>query len=224
MLPLALTGKRLFDVLRVRLARLQARTRALTTSQVNRISADQLVANVVTAVAVALALLVSVLSLILVRRFVDQPLGRLVSQVKAVAGGAYDHPISTSGPTEVTVLAQAVAAMRTSIVDNSEALLRARHQLTLTEERERLAADLRDMTIQQVYALGLALASTAARQPQLASALERSSIRPTRSSGNSAGSSSTSRSFRTTTGSERSCSACCWTASKCWGSRQRWSS
>lgn len=172
LLPLALTGKRLFDVLRVQLGRLQARTTALTTSQVNRISADQLVANVVTAVAVALALLVSGLSLVLVRRFVDQPLGRLVSQVKAAAGGAYDHPISTSGPTEVTVLAQAVTSMRTSIVDNSEALLQARHQLTLTEERERLAADLRDLTIQRVYALGLALASTAARQPQLTSAFE----------------------------------------------------
>jgi len=172
LLPLALTGKRLFDKLRVQLARLQARTTALTTSQLNRISADQLAANVVTAVAVALALLVSGLSIVLVRRLVDRPLGRLVSQVKAVAGGAYDHPISTSGPTEVTVLAQAVTSMRGSIVRNSEALLRARHQLTLTEERDRLAAHLRELTIQRVYALGLALASTAARQPQLAAAFE----------------------------------------------------
>jgi nitrate/nitrite-specific signal transduction histidine kinase len=119
LLPLALTGKRLFDRLRVQLARLQRRTTALTTSQLNRISADQLAANVVTAVAVALALLISGLSIVLVRRHVDQPLGRLVSQVKAVAGGAYDRPISSSGPTEVAVLAQAVTSMRASIVRNA---------------------------------------------------------------------------------------------------------
>jgi signal transduction histidine kinase len=172
LLASTLNGKRLFDALRVQLARLQARTTALTTSQLNRISADQLAANVVTGVAVGLALLVSGLSLVLVRRFVDKPLGRLVSQVSAVAGGAYDHPISTSGPTEVTVLAQAVTSMRASIARNSEALVRARHQLTLTEERERVAADLRDLTIQRVYALGLALASTAARQPRLAATFE----------------------------------------------------
>jgi len=38
LLPLALTGKRQFDKLRVQLARLQARTTALTTSQLNRIA------------------------------------------------------------------------------------------------------------------------------------------------------------------------------------------
>jgi len=167
MLPLAENGRRLFDALRVQLARLQARTTALTTSQLDRISAAQLVANVVTAVAVVLALLVAGLSLVLLRRYVDRPLDRLVAQVRAVATGAYDHPISTSGPTEVIVLAQAVASMRASIVHNSEALLRARHELTLTEERERLAGDLRDVTIQRVFALGLALTSAAARHPQL---------------------------------------------------------
>jgi signal transduction histidine kinase len=172
LLAFTLTGKRLFDALRIRLARLQTRTTALTASQLSRISAARLAANVVTAVAVVLALAVSGLSLVLVRRFVDQPLGRLVREVSTVAGGAYGHPISTSGPTEVAVLAQAVTSMRASIVSNSEALLMARHQLTLTEERERLAARLRDLTIQRLYALGLALASAAARQPQLAAAFE----------------------------------------------------
>lgn len=172
LLPLAQNGRRLFDALRVRLARLQTRTTALTTSQLDRISAAQLVSNVVIAIAVVLALLVTGLSLILLRRHVDRPVGRLVAEVKAVAGGAYDHPISTSGPTEVTDLARAVASMRASITHNSETLVRAQHQLTLTQERERISADLRDMTIQRVFGLGLALTSTAARRTELSKDLQ----------------------------------------------------
>ena len=172
LLPLAGNGRRLFDALRAQLARLQARTTALTTSQLARISAAQLAANVVTAVAVVLALLVTGCSLVLLRRHVDHPLGRLVTQVKAVAGGAYDQPISTSGPVEITALAQVVASMRARIVHDSETLLQARQKLTLTEERERLAADLRDVTIQRVYALGLALTSTAVRYPQMTAAVQ----------------------------------------------------
>ncbi|WP_254181819.1 sensor histidine kinase [Nocardioides pinisoli] len=47
-----------------------------------------------------------------------------------------------------------------------------RRELTLRRERERLAADLHDLVIQRVYALGLSLSMLARRHPELRDQLE----------------------------------------------------
>lgn len=162
----------LFDRLRGRLKALQARTDQLTQTQLEAIDFRQSVANVVAATAVAVAFLVAALWVPVLRRLLVRPLDRLQSQVEAVAAGEYDLTIEASGPAEIAAIAAAVETMRDNIVHSSQELVEAQEQLTLRDERDRMAADLHDLTIQRVFALGLALSSTAVREPRLAPLLE----------------------------------------------------
>lgn len=162
----------LFDRLRGRLKALQARTEAVTQAHLEAIDFRQSVANVVAAAAVALALLVALLWVPVLRRVLVRPLDRLQAQVEAVAAGDHDLTIEASGPAEIAAIASAVDTMRGNIVSAGQQLVDAREQLTLRDERDRMAADLHDLTIQRVFALGLALSSTAVREPRLAPLLE----------------------------------------------------
>ncbi|SDW73687.1 sensor domain CHASE3-containing protein [Amycolatopsis xylanica] len=155
---LTLKGKELFDALRQRLTTLETRTSELTAQQVKRISSAQLTANVVAIASILLAVLTAFAAVPLLHRLLARPLGRLLGQIRTVADGAYDHAIDADGPREITAIAGAVNRMRGNILRNTREL--ARH-----EEQSRMAADLQDSTIQQVFALGMALSSAAARHP-----------------------------------------------------------
>ncbi|WP_157979550.1 CHASE3 domain-containing protein [Kribbella monticola] len=165
---IAADGKARFDLLRTRLNKLTAEVTGLVTRQLDRIAASQLVANVVNAAAVLLALIVSLLSIPLARRHITLPLELLVLQVQAVADGSRDSPITPGGPTEFNELARAVEKMRASLLDSSEELMRAQQTIAVNDERARMAVDLQEQTIQQVFALGLMLSSAAARDPHRA--------------------------------------------------------
>ena len=160
-------GKVLFDELRARLAALSSSIRNLTEAELNRFNRAQDEADVASIVAVGLAVLGALLTGLLLHRFWTRPLGRLIGQVQAVSAGAYDQHIDVGGPQEIATLARAVEDMRSTIVRSSEGLVDATHELSTRAERDRLAADLHDLTIQRVFALGLSLESLAVREPTL---------------------------------------------------------
>lgn len=165
-------AKQRFDALRHQLTALSDRTSALANAELDRIAAARDDANLFTAVAVGLGLVVALLSVPVSRRQLTRPLRQLLARVQRVAGGDYDTCIPEEGPAELATIAGAVERMRASLLENTAELVGARHQLTLHDERERIAADLHDLTIQRVFALGLSLSAAARRDPASAAALE----------------------------------------------------
>lgn len=168
---MVLEGKTLFDALRGRLGALENRTAALTGAQLDRITEVQRFANVVSIIALSLALVVAVGSLPLLRHLITVPLRRLIGQVQAVSEGAHGEPIDVREPEELATIARSVNVMRDSVVEHSAQLVTAQRDLVLREEHDRLATDLHDLTIQRIFALGLALTSLARRKPEVAGAL-----------------------------------------------------
>lgn len=164
-------GKQRFDALRQTLTALTDRTSALANAELDRIASARDTANLVTALAAALAVVVAVLAVPALRRVLTRPLGRLLGRVQEVAGGAYEEAIPEEGPAELATIAAAVDRMRQSILSNAAALVDARHELTLHDERERIAADLHDLTIQRVFALGLSLSAASSRNREAAPTL-----------------------------------------------------
>ncbi|MGY1636867.1 CHASE3 domain-containing protein [Geodermatophilus sp. SYSU D00742] len=165
---LAVDGKAQFDALRGRVTALEDRTVELTTAQLARIRGAQSLANVIAISAAVLAVAVGLGTWLFLRRRLTRPLQRLLTDVRVVADGDYDHRIDRRGPQELSLLADAVDRMRVSVVASGRERVAAQHELTLRQEHDRMAADLHDLTIQRVFGLGLRLASAGLRHPQLA--------------------------------------------------------
>jgi signal transduction histidine kinase len=110
-----LDGKRLFDRIRSAFADLN---RTLTARQAATQDRERhltgLVASVLTAVALAV-LVALVLLRVGLRRWVVDPLVDLRRQVRAVAGGDLDTPLTPQGPPELFELGEDMEAMRTGI-------------------------------------------------------------------------------------------------------------
>lgn len=155
-----------------RLTTLSDRLDALVAGNLADIASAQKKADIAAIVAVALALLTAALAATLLRRLLTRPLEQLVTDVVAVADGVYDHPIRNRGPREVSLAARAVAHMRDEFMGHTRRLVDAQRQVTIQDERERMAADLHDLTLQDVYALGLTLDSVRMRHPELADELD----------------------------------------------------
>jgi signal transduction histidine kinase len=168
----ALQGKQLFDDLRTKLLALTDSTSDMTKAQLSTITFNEHVSDVITVIAVGLAILAAGAALYALRRYLNRPLQRLVDQVQVVAAGDYDSRIDTDGPEEIVTIARAVEAMRDSIVRGTRELVEARQRLTLSEERDRMAADLHDHSIQRLFGLGLQMSATVARHPELRPTLE----------------------------------------------------
>ncbi len=167
----AIEGKALFDAVRARLARLSGRITALTKKELHSASSAQLLADVLTAVTVALALLAAALAFPVTRRVLTQPLEHLLAQLQRVGSGDYQQAIQGAGAAELVAMAQSAEQMRQSLLHHSDLLVRAQRTLTLRNERDRLAEDLHDRSIQRLFALGLSLSSLAKRHPEVAPAL-----------------------------------------------------
>ncbi len=162
---MASRDNQLFIAVRHELDGLDGRTRALVTSELNQISNAQLAANVVIAVSGVLALCVAVVAVPVLRRMLTRPLTRLVGQVRRVAGGHSDESIQPGGPAEFALIGAAVERMRQSMVEESRALVSLQRELARRGERDRLAADLHDLSIQRLYALGLSMSAVGHRNP-----------------------------------------------------------
>ena len=159
----AANGKPLFDTLRQQLAALQSRATQLSDAALRRISTAQQTGNIVTVIALGLAVIGVVAFVPMLRRRLTRPMTRLVQQVQQVAEGSYDGPIDVKGPREVATVARAVGTMRDNLVNSTQELVSAQHELTLRTEQARVASELRTVTSQRVFALGLALTSAATR-------------------------------------------------------------
>ena len=160
-------GKVLFDDLRDRLTALDADIAVLSQAELQELGDAQAMADR-TMLAAALTAMCALLALVVVLRVtLEQPLKRLIAALSEVANDSYERPIPTEGPTEIRQIAMAAEAMRSSIVEQTAALSAAEHRLGIGNERDRVAEELRDLTIERVFTLGLRLSGLAARHPPL---------------------------------------------------------
>lgn len=163
--------KVVFDSLRDRLDALQRQMEVLVGEEVARLGAAQRQVEVAMQVAMVLAGLALAATVALLHFALTRPLSRLTGQLGAVAGGEYDRRIDASGPQEIREIAEAAESMRMSIADRSADLVAAQHELSVQTERQRVAADLHDTTIQRLFGLGLKLSALASQRTELASTL-----------------------------------------------------
>lgn len=160
-------GKVLFDDLRDRLTALDAQIAVLTRGELARLGDAQTMADRTMLAAVLTAMCALLALVVVLRVMLEQPLKRLIAALSEVANDSYERPIPTEGPTEIRQIATAAEAMRISIVEQTAALSAAEHSLGISNERDRVAAELRELTIERVFALGLRLSGLAARHPPL---------------------------------------------------------
>ncbi|HEU5110565.1 MAG TPA: CHASE3 domain-containing protein, partial [Micromonosporaceae bacterium] len=78
---------------------------------------------------------------LLLRRMVARPVTELAAQVRKVAGGDFDHEITTSGPPEVARLAADVDAMRRRIAADLAEVREARGQVQWVNDQLRVQAE-----------------------------------------------------------------------------------
>jgi CHASE3 domain sensor protein len=117
--------------------------------------------------AIGLGVLGAALAVVGVRRAVSRPLEELIDAVERVAGGELDRPVPTDGPPELAALGTAVDRMRTMLNEDRRTAVRA----AALSESDRVAADLRDGAVRRLLAIGTALTSLGARNPQVAERL-----------------------------------------------------
>jgi signal transduction histidine kinase len=160
-----------FKTLRGRLGALQGEMDRLVGAEVARLGTAQARVGEAMVVATVLAVLALMSTVMLLHFALTRPLARLRSQLDAVSTGEYDRRIDTPGPAEIRQIAEAAETMRMSIVDRSADLVAAQHELSVHTERQRMAADLHDTTIQRLFGLGLKLSALASQRPELAGTL-----------------------------------------------------
>lgn len=150
-----------FDDLRGRLSALGEEIDRRSTVEVDRLDRTQAAADRASTVAAVLALVALVLTGSVLWLVLSRPLHRLLDQLAAVAAGDSTRPIDVGGPNEIRSISAAAESMRVRLVDRSE-------RLGVLAERERLAAELHDVTIQRVFALGLGLSALVSSNPEMA--------------------------------------------------------
>ena len=162
--------ERLFSDLRESLSTLQNRANQLVAAQVQNANATQAVVNEIAIAATVAAVLLTAVAIVVLRRSLVRPLRRLVSQVARV-GNDLDHSVDVTGPKEVATVATAVETMRVRLKAEMARATAHQQQLARYEEAERIARDLNETVVQQLFRTGLDLQSMASRQPAAANAL-----------------------------------------------------
>lgn len=153
--------------LRTCLQMLSDRIAALALSGQQRYDDAQRTANLTTGVAFGLALIAVLLTLVVLLRAITRPLRHLRKQIKEVADGSHDQVIIAGGAREIVQIGDSVEYMRRNLLANSAALVAAHKQMVLRDERDRIAADLHDMTIQRVFGIGLMVRALGQRHPEI---------------------------------------------------------
>jgi CHASE3 domain sensor protein len=165
------TEKELFDAVRNRLDALRTEVDGLVGDEVARLTDAQDRVDAAMVVAVVLATFALICTMALLRFALTRPLARLTGQLEAVTAGDYRRRIDPGGPEEVRLIAEAAETMRISVVERSTELVGAQHELSVHTERQRVASDLHDTTIQRLFGLGLRLSALASQRPELAGTL-----------------------------------------------------
>jgi CHASE3 domain sensor protein len=161
-------GKDRFDALRAQTNALQDRINQQVAEAVQDSTAAQTAANEITILAAIAALLLAAVAAWQLRTSFAKPLHSLVGQVQRVSGGDLDHSVDVSGPQELVTVSQTVEAMRVRILAESAKSATAARLLARYEEAERIASQLGDTVIRQLFTASLALQSAASRYPAVA--------------------------------------------------------
>lgn len=152
---------------------LVARIAEMGRSQLGSVTSRQTTSNIIAWSALGAAVLVAAAAVPLLRRRVTRPLEDLLRRVKAVSIGDAERPIVVPGaPSELAGIAAASEQMRMNLVRGARELSAAQRRVAVHDERNRFAGDLHDHTVQEVFALSLALSSAASRHPELAELFE----------------------------------------------------
>jgi signal transduction histidine kinase len=128
--PPTLAGKRLFDLIRVSLARLQGELSSRLTSSRGKLESDGRFLEVVLLIAAGLILGSVVGAGFLLRRIITRPLASLGRDAEQVAAGDFAKPVTiAAGPREIVQLGGEIDAMRRRIVQELTTVEGAREQL-----------------------------------------------------------------------------------------------
>lgn len=161
------TSKDLFDDLRVRMGALQDRIEQLIATNLQSSSNAQATANLITILCGAVALGVGVVIIVLLHVSLVRPVNRLVDSVGRVSTGDLDHQVTADGPTEVVVLGTAVESMRRRVLAESAQAAESAERAARLEEADRIAQNLAQTAVRDLFALSLALQSVAGRYPSV---------------------------------------------------------
>jgi signal transduction histidine kinase len=168
----AVRGKQLFDAFRADMGALMARTDTLVNSQLEKLGREQRDARAAIDVTLLLAIVIAGITIALLWYLFARPIARLLKEIQLVAAGDYRRTLAhRGGLDEVRIIAEAVDRMRAGIVEKTAEAASSQQLLTVRQERDRMATDLHDLTIQRIFGLGLALDATATRNPELAQEL-----------------------------------------------------
>ena len=168
----AATGKQLFDAFRAQMSGLMERTGTLVAGELAHLTDTQHDARIASDITLALALVVAALAITLFWYVFTRPIGQFLGEIQAVAGGDYTRPLQPRGPEEVRIVARAVDQMRDGLVATSAEAVANQQLLSVRQERDRMATDLHDLTIQRIFGLGLALNAVTTRTPELSADLD----------------------------------------------------
>jgi len=118
-----------FDAVRRALRGLQANLAAARAAARSDLYSAARLLNVMFGVMLGLLALAGIAGLVGLRRIVSRPLARLAGETRRVARGEFAHAVESSGPRDIAGLGADVEAMRRQIVDELDAVRRAKEQL-----------------------------------------------------------------------------------------------
>ncbi|BCY11780.1 ATP-binding protein [Actinoplanes sp. L3-i22] len=135
------TGTDRFDRLRAAVDRLQADILKLRNSAVAAARRTGSTLVTLMAVAAAVVLLVGAMLMLLLDRLVSRPVTELAEQVRQVAGGDFERPITSSGSPELRALAADVDGMRRQIAAELTVVRDARAEVLAINAQLELKAE-----------------------------------------------------------------------------------
>ncbi|MGR6319783.1 CHASE3 domain-containing protein [Micromonospora soli] len=135
--PIVERGRLAFDAAQRALTTLETRLDRLQAAGRADLDAARALRDLLFVSILAMLLLSSIVISVLVRVTVLRPLGRLGASVRQVAGGDFDHRLTTEGPADIARLTADVETMRQRVVDALKTS--RRHRDALAEQ----AAELR---------------------------------------------------------------------------------
>lgn len=167
----ALASERRFADVRTRLVDLQEYVRRQSGDQVDAINGSQTAQNRLVIGSAVAAIALGVVAIVVLRNSLYRPLSRLVTSVRHVSAGHWDQSVAVTGPEEVATTAAAVETMRLRILEQTARSAAAQEQLARFEEAERIAFDLNDTVVAELFRTSLAVQSVASRYPVAADEL-----------------------------------------------------
>ncbi|KUL23574.1 sensor histidine kinase [Actinoplanes awajinensis] len=139
--PAGTTGTAQFDALRTAVNQLQGSILALRNKAVDAAQQSSSVLVTLVITAAVIILLVGTALLVLLDRLVNRPVTELAAQVRQVAGGDFERPITSTGSPELRRLATDVDGMRRQIAAELTEVREARAEVVAINEELQAKAE-----------------------------------------------------------------------------------